>query len=118
MCIATNGVLATDGRGGKMKESGSRIGSLSLDGSIAAVHDDFRKQPGSFEATLRAAEIFNRNGMQFIVNSSFTKRNQHDIAATCKLAKSIGAHAWYMFMIVPTGRGEEIMSELISSLMI
>ena len=52
--------------------------------------------------------------MQFIVNSSFTKRNQHDIAATCKLAKSIGAHAWYMFMIVPTGRGQEIMSELIS----
>jgi len=84
---------------------GIRICSLSLDGSTAAVHDDFRKQPGAFEATLRAAEVFNRNGMQFIVNSSFTKRNQHDIAATCKLAKSIGAHAWYMFMIVPTGRG-------------
>ena len=114
MCIATNGVLVTDEIVGKMKEAGIRICSLSLDGSTAAVHDDFRKQPGAFEATLRAAEIFNRNGMQFIVNSSFTKRNQHDIAATCKLAKSIGAHAWYMFMIVPTGRGEAIMSELIS----
>jgi MoaA/NifB/PqqE/SkfB family radical SAM enzyme len=114
MCIATNGVLVTDEVVGKMKDAGIRICSLSLDGSTAAVHDDFRKQPGAFDATLRAAETFRRNGMQFIVNSSFTKRNQNDIAATCKLAKSIGAHAWYMFMIVPTGRGQEIMSELIS----
>src|SRR5512134_292724 len=114
MCIATNGVLVTDEVVARMKDAGIRICSLSLDGSTAAVHDDFRKQPGAFEATLRAAETFQRNGMQFIVNSSFARRNQHDIAATCKLAKSIGAHAWYMFMIVPTGRGEEIMSELIS----
>ena len=49
-------------------------------------------------------------------NVCYTKllRNQHDIADTYRLAKKIGAHAWYMFMIVPTGRGEEIMSELIS----
>ena len=113
MCVATNGTLVTDDVVGKMKDAGVKICSLSLDGSTAAVHDDFRKQPGAFEATLRAAETFRRNGMQFIVNSSFTNRNRHDIAATCLLAKSIGAHAWYMFMIVPTGRGQEIMSELI-----
>ncbi|HSM00278.1 MAG TPA: radical SAM protein [Candidatus Limnocylindria bacterium] len=114
MCIATNGTLVTDDVCAKMKESGIKIVSLSLDGSTAAVHDDFRKQVGAFEATLRAAETFNRNGIKFIVNSSFAKRNQHDIADTYRLAKKIGAHAWYMFMIVPTGRGEEIMSELIS----
>jgi len=114
MCIATNGTLVTDDVCAKMKESGIRIVSLSLDGSTAAVHDDFRKQAGAFEATLRAAETFNRNGIKFIVNSSFAKRNQHDIADTYRLAKKIGAHAWYMFMIVPTGRGEEILSELIS----
>ncbi len=113
MCVATNGTLVTDGVVGKMKDAGVKICSLSLDGSTAAVHDDFRKQPGAFEATLRAAETFRRNGMQFIVNSSFTNRNRHDIPAVCRLAKSIGAHAWYMFMIVPTGRGQEILSELI-----
>jgi len=114
MCIATNGTLVTDEVCGKMMESGIKIVSLSLDGSTAAVHDDFRKQPGAFDATLRAAETFNRNGIKFIVNSSFARRNQHDIADTYRLAKKIGAHAWYMFMIVPTGRGEEIMNELIS----
>ncbi len=114
MCIATNGTLVTDEICARMNESGIKIVSLSLDGSTADVHDDFRKQPGAFEATLRAAETFTRNGIKFIVNSSFAKRNQQDIADTYRLAKKIGAHAWYMFMIVPTGRGEEIMNELIS----
>src|SRR4030066_2253896 len=61
MCLATNGTLVTDDICGKIKESGIKIVSLSLDGSTAAVHDDFRKQPGAFEATLRAAEPFHRN---------------------------------------------------------
>jgi len=113
MCVATNGTLVTDEIVAKMKDAGIKICSLSLDGASAAVNDDFRKQQGVFDATLRAAEIFRRNGMQFIVNSSFTNRNKHDIEATYRLAKSIGAHAWYMFMIVPTGRGKEILDELI-----
>jgi radical SAM protein with 4Fe4S-binding SPASM domain len=114
MCIATNGSLVTDEICAKMKESGIKIVSLSLDGATAAVHDDFRQQAGAFEATLRAAETFRRNGIQFIVNSSFAKRNQQDIPNVYRLAKEIGAHAWYMFMIVPTGRGQEILDELIS----
>ncbi|MDO8944743.1 MAG: radical SAM protein, partial [Desulfobacterales bacterium] len=54
MCIATNGTLVTDDIVGKMKDAGVKICSLSLDGSTAAVHDDFRQQPGAFEAALRA----------------------------------------------------------------
>lgn len=114
MCIATNGTLVTDEICKKMKESGIRIVSLSLDGSTKEIHDNFRDMEGAFEGTLRGAEILKRNGIEFIINSSFTKRNQSDIPNVYKLAKKMGATAWYMFMIVPTGRGEEIMSELIS----
>ena len=32
-------------------------------------------------------------------------------AKVYKLAKEIGATAWYLFMIVPTGRGEEIIPQ-------
>jgi radical SAM protein with 4Fe4S-binding SPASM domain len=114
MCMATNGTLITDEVCAQMKEADIKMVSLSLDGSTAEIHDDFRSCPGAFEGTLRGAETLKRNGIKFLVNSSFTKRNQHDIAATFKLAKSIGSTAWYMFMIVPTGRGEEIMNELVS----
>ncbi len=115
MCIATNGSLVTDEICGKMKSAGIRIVSLSLDGSTGEVHDDFRSQQGAFSGTIKAAGLFKKHGIEFIINSSFTKRNQEEIPKVYKLAKELGATAWYMFMIVPTGRGEEIMSELISS---
>jgi heme b synthase len=114
MCMATNGTLITDEICAKMQEADIKMVSLSLDGSNAAVHDDFRACPGAFDGVVRAAETLKRNGIKFLINSSFTKRNQHDIGATFKVAKSLGATAWYLFMIVPTGRGEEIMNELIS----
>lgn len=114
MCLATNGALVNEERCKKIKESGIRIVSLSLDGSTAEVHDNFRNQKGAFEGMVRAAKLFKEHGIEFIVNSSFTKRNQEEIPKVYKLAKELGATAWYMFMIVPTGRGEDIMNELIS----
>jgi radical SAM protein with 4Fe4S-binding SPASM domain len=114
MCLATNGVLVDDAACQQMKATGIRMVSLSLDGASAAVHDDFRRQPGAFDATVRATERLKANGVPFLVNSSFTKRNQEEIPRCYELAKRLGATAWYMFMIVPTGRGAEIMNELIS----
>jgi heme b synthase len=115
MCLATNGTLVTDHICKKIKESGIRMVSLSLDGSNAAVHDNFRNQPGAFDGTINAAALFRKNGIPFLLNSSFTKRNEAEIPKVYELAKKIGATAWYMFMIVPTGRGHDIMDELISA---
>jgi heme b synthase len=114
MCLATNGTMVTEEICKKVKDSGIRIVSLSLDGSTEAVHDDFRSQKGAFAGAINAAKLFKKHGIEFIINSSFTKRNQEEIPKVYKLARELGATAWYMFMIVPTGRGEEIMSELIS----
>ncbi|HXC92478.1 MAG TPA: radical SAM protein [Geobacteraceae bacterium] len=114
ICMATNGALVNDEVCEKMKKANIKMVSLSLDGSTAEVHDDFRGCQGAFQGVVNAAGFFRKHGQKFLINSSFTKRNQSDIANTFKVAKSLGATAWYMFMIVPTGRGEEIMSELIS----
>lgn len=113
MCLATNGTLIDDTVCEKIKASGIRIVSLSLDGSTEEIHDDFRKQEGAFEGTIKGVELLKKHGIEFLINSSFTKRNKEDIKNTYQLAKDLGATAWYMFMIVPTGRGEEIISELI-----
>ena len=114
MCLATNGTLVTRETCAEIKASGIRMVSLSLDGASAKVHDDFRCQPGAFEGTLNAARLFKEHGIDFLVNSSFTKRNQAEMPRVYRLAKELGATAWYMFMIVPTGRGEDVMDELIS----
>lgn len=114
MCLATNGTLVTDEICEKIKSADIKIVSLSLDGSVESVHDDFRNQKGAFAGTIKAAGLFKKYAIEFIINSSFTKRNQDEIPNVYKLAKELGATAWYLFMIVPTGRGEDILNELIS----
>jgi heme b synthase len=114
MALATNGTLVTDEVCSRIRDCGIRIVSLSLDGATAEAHDDFRRQKGAFAGTLKAAEALRKAGIEFIINSSFTKRNQGDIAAVCRLAKSLGAKAWYLFMVVPAGRGRELLDELIT----
>ena len=114
MCLATNGTMVTSDICRSIKASGIKAVSLSLDGSSATIHDNFRHQTGAFEATIHAAKMFKDNDITFLINSSFTKRNQHDIAGCFRLAKKLGAKAWYLFMVIPTGRGEELLEELIS----
>ncbi len=114
MCLATNGTLITPELCAQIKSSGIQMVSLSLDGASAEVHDDFRHQLGAFQATINAANYFRQHDIKFLVNSSFTKRNQKDIVNCFHLAKKLGAKAWYLFMVIPTGRGKELLDELIS----
>jgi len=114
MCLATNGTFVTPEVCSRIKESGICMVSLSLDGATAEVHDNFRQQSGAFEYVMNAARLFREYGISFLINSSFTRRNQEEIPKVYRLAKQIGATAWYMFMIVPTGRGKEILEELIT----
>jgi radical SAM protein with 4Fe4S-binding SPASM domain len=113
MCVATNGTLLDDLWCERLAAGGVKIVSLSLDGASAAVHDDFRKQAGAFEGALRGIGHLRARGIPFLINSSFTRRNVADVEATYRLAKSLGATAWYMFAVVPAGRGELLAAELI-----
>ena len=78
MCMATNGTLITDKVCEQMKEADIKMVSLSLDGSTAEIHDDFRACPGAYEGVIRGAETLTRNGIKFLINSSFTKRNREE----------------------------------------
>jgi MoaA/NifB/PqqE/SkfB family radical SAM enzyme len=116
MCVATNGTLVTEETCRNMKETEIKMVSLSLDGASPLIHDDFRQQPGAFEGAMNAIRLFNEHKIPFLVNSSFTRRNKEEAPKIYELVKKLGATAWYLFMIVPTGRGEEIMNELIPEL--
>ncbi|WP_235603117.1 radical SAM protein [Piscirickettsia litoralis] len=115
MCLASNGTLITPKIAEKIKQAKINMVALSLDGATAKTHDLFRNQQGAFSGTLAAAKTLQRQGIPFLVNSSFTKQNQHEISEVYQVAKSLGAKAWYLFMVVPTGRGENLFSDLIST---
>ncbi|MGE3258436.1 MAG: radical SAM protein, partial [Geobacter sp.] len=68
MCMATNGSLVTDEVCEQMKAADIKMVSLSLDGSTAAIHDNFRQCPGAFEGVIRAAELLRNHGQKFLIN--------------------------------------------------
>ena len=115
VCIATNGTLIDEEVCKKMKEVNIKMVSLSLDGSTPEIHNDFRKQPGAYEAVMNAIKLLKEHDIPFLINSSFTKRNAHDIPNVFKKAKELGAKAWYMFLVLPVGSGEEANAELLNA---
>lgn len=108
MVMATNGTLVDETSIQKMIDSGIQRMSVSIDGADAASHDNFRKVPGAFDASLKALEIAKKAGLEYQINTTITKINLDEIPAILDLAVSLGAVAHHIFLLVPTGRGKEL----------
>jgi radical SAM protein with 4Fe4S-binding SPASM domain len=91
---------------GKMKASGVKMISLSLDGSKPEIHDNFRQVPGAFELTMKNMAYARQGDLSVRVNTTVTQHNLNDLSSILKLAAEVGAKEWDVFMLVPTGRGK------------
>ncbi|MDA0525230.1 heme b synthase [Methanococcoides alaskense] len=111
VALATNGTLLNDDVVKKLKDAGVQRVSISIDGSTAQTHDDFRGVPGAFESTMRGIEYLKAGGLGFQINTTITKRNVDEIPAILEIATKIGAEAHHIFLLVPTGRGKELENE-------
>jgi AdoMet-dependent heme synthase len=105
--VSTNGTLVTDDVARRLLAAGVATCSISIDGATPETHDDFRQQPGAFEASLRGMRILTGAGIKVQVNTSLTRRNMHDLDNVYQLVKRMNASAWHVFMLVPTGRGTD-----------
>ncbi|MCK5097514.1 MAG: heme b synthase [Desulfobacteraceae bacterium] len=108
MVMAPNGTLINKDNARKMKESGIKRISVSLDGSTPQTHDDFRGLDKAFEQSLQGIEIAKEAGLEFQINTTITKTNLDEIPKILKLAEELGAVAHHIFLLVPTGRGKYI----------
>lgn len=90
----------------KAKQAGLTRMAISLDGSTAEIHDNFRKQAGSFDLTIRGLKAAIEEGLTIQVNTTISKWNINDIDPLCDLMRSFGLTLWAVFFLVPTGRGE------------
>lgn len=109
--LATNGTLLTSDIARLLKEVGIQRVSISIDGATARTHDAFRGEPGAFEGALRGIEILKKKGMSFQINTTITKKNLDEIPRIYDLALELKAFALHIFLLVPTGRGEDIIEE-------
>jgi AdoMet-dependent heme synthase len=108
MVMSPCGQLIDDESARKIKESGIARLSLSIDGATAATHDSFRSVPGAFDSVIRGIEVLKRHNIEFQINTTVTKLNVHELPQILDLAISLGAAAFHPFMLVPTGRGSEL----------
>jgi radical SAM protein with 4Fe4S-binding SPASM domain len=90
----------------EMREAGLTRMAISIDGPNAEIHDGFRKQPGSFDHTIKALRWALDEGLTIQVNTTISRWNINEIDAMCGLMRSFGLTLWAVFFLVPTGRGE------------
>jgi AdoMet-dependent heme synthase len=111
VALATNGTLVTKDVADKIKRSGIKRVSISLDGSDAATHDSFRGIPGSFDAAVYGMRNLQEVGVSVQINTTIARHNAHQLPAVLDLARRLGADALHTFLLVPVGCGVDIAEE-------
>lgn len=78
--------------------------AVSLDGSNAGIHDEFRGVAGSYDWTLNMLRAAREIGLTTQVNTTVSRHNIDDFDELCELMISLGITLWSVFFLVPTGR--------------
>lgn len=104
--MSPSGTHVTPASVRELKRVGVQRISVSLDGSTPELHDAFRQVPGAFGAATQSLAYAREAGLPFQINTTVTRHNRHDLVDMLRLAVDLGAAAWDVFMLVPTGRGK------------
>lgn len=90
----------------RAKEVGLSRWGFSLDGPTPEIHDHFRGTPGSFALTLENIKYLNELQMPLQINTVISRYNYDHLEQMAELVKDLKAIMWYIFLLVPTGRGQ------------
>ncbi|MEF2144947.1 MAG: heme b synthase [Desulfovibrionaceae bacterium] len=114
--MAPNGTLLSEENVAKIKAAGVERCSISIDAPKAEQHDIFRGVPGAFQASMAGIERLKKAGIEFQINTTVTKNNLPFFKDIFHLCRDLGASAWHIFLLVPTGRAVELGTEVITDL--
>jgi radical SAM protein len=92
----------------RLKECGLARLAVSLDGPTAAIHDAFRRVPGSYQWTIDAVHWAREIGLPVQINTTITRHNLAMIDDIIALLETLDITLWSVFFLVPTGRGSDI----------
>src|SRR4051794_38148639 len=105
--VGTNGVRITENVAVRLAEAGARGLSLSLDALDPDRHDPVRNVRGALRNTVDGAEILNRTGLPFIVQTTAGAHNLGELETIADFAHDrLAAKVWNLYFLVPTGRGQ------------
>lgn len=105
--MGTNATFITPEIAEKLAQAGIRALAISIDGSDAKTHDDFRGDHRSWEKALIGLRNVQQAGIPFQIEICVHQGNVAQFAAVAKMAKESGATAIEVFDYVPAGRGRK-----------
>lgn len=106
--VGTNGTRLTDERIGTLMAAGLKGVAVSVDSLNASYHDRFRHGGGALSDTLAAVERCRTSKLDFVIQTTVTKGNRHELASLVEWAAEAGAVAFNLYFLVPTGRGDRM----------
>jgi AdoMet-dependent heme synthase len=90
----------------ELAEAGLSRLAVSLDGSTAAIHDEFRGVQGSYDWTLEMLQAARELGLTTQINTTVARHNVDDFENLITLMTELGISLWSVFFLVPTGRAK------------
>jgi radical SAM protein with 4Fe4S-binding SPASM domain len=103
--VGTNGTTLNAARVASLKQAGVSGVAVSVDSLEHARHDLFRGGRRALERTLEALARLREARLDFVVQTTATPGNAHEVAALVDWAAAQGAVCFNLYFLVPTGRG-------------
>ncbi|MDR1775569.1 MAG: radical SAM protein [Actinomycetes bacterium] len=107
--VGTNATLITPELAAKLAEHKIPRISVSIDFPTAAEHDAFRGVPGAFDQSVAGIKNAKAAGVGVQINTTVTAKNADRLEEIHDLALDLDVDAFHIFMLVPTGRGSDLL---------
>lgn len=105
--MTSNGTLITKEVARKLKDTGLRTVSISVDG-LKNNHEWFRQSPGSYEKTIEGIKNLLEVGISHVqITTVVYHKNINELPKMYKEFKKIGVKSWRVINIEPIGRAKE-----------
>lgn len=92
---------------GKLKELGISAMSISIDGPDELSHNTFRGVKKTWQWTMEALEKARVAGIPVQINTTMTRDNIARLDELQNLVRTLNPMTWSLFILVPTGRGQQ-----------
>ncbi len=106
--VGTNGTRLTDERIDSLMKAGVKGVAVSIDSLRPEYHDRFRHGGGALTDTMAAVERCAARRLDFVIQTTVTAGNRHEIADLARWSADAGAVSFNVYFVVPTGRAEHM----------
>jgi len=113
--LGTNGTLITEGVARRLQEAGLARAGISLDSADPEYHNLLRGSPTAWQEAMAGMQACRAVGLPFQINTTVTRQNQDQLLRITDLAGALGAVGHHVFFLVPTGRGKELVQDMVEA---